>query len=145
MASTAEVDRVHIKKAKAEIARLSSCGENVELVNEDVQPYILVRGIDAPHPPWNQSSYDILIALPVAYDHGTGLDAFYLKLPYQFSNGPHARISGPIIPLLDERWQLVSWHYPDGRQFQVDNDSIESHIVHCKGFFWERKAVNARG
>lgn len=136
--------RLSIAKAKAEIARLAAAGLPVELVNEDVQPYVLVRGIDAPSPPWNRKQYDILFPIPLAYDMGTPLDAFYLGLPYTFSNGQHNRVSGQEITISNSLWKLVSWHYPDGKPFDPARDSIESHIIHCRGFFLERGATNAR-
>jgi hypothetical protein len=85
---------VSIAKAKAEIAKLSAAGLAVELVNEGVQPYALVRGVEAPSPPWDCKLYDILFPIPIAYDMGTPLDAFYLGLPYAFSRAEHSRVSG---------------------------------------------------
>ena len=101
-------------------------------------------GVTAPSPPWDRASYDILIVVPIAYDLGTGLDGFYIALPYTFNNGQHNRVNGQTLTLADQQWQLVSWHYPDGKGFQVGIDTIESHIVHCPGFFLARGAVNAR-
>ncbi len=111
---------------------------------DGAQPYVWVRGITAPKPPWDRTSYDILIAIPIAYDLGTGLDGFYIALPYSFNNGEHNRVNGQTLTLKDTQWRAVSWHYTDGKQFQAGVDSIESHIVHCRGFFLARGAVNAR-
>lgn len=133
-----------IAKAKAEITQLAGSGMGIELVSEGVQPYALVRGLKAPSPPWDKVNYDILIPIPIAYDLGTALDGFYLALPYIFNQGEHNRVSGQAVTVGGRQWKLVSWHYPDGKQFRPEVDNIESHIVHCRGFFLERGAVNAR-
>ena len=135
---------VHITSARAEIERLATAGTVIELVIDGAQPYLWVRGITAPNPPWDRTSYDILIAIPIAYDLGTGLDGFYIGLPYSFNNGEHNRVNGQTLTLKGTQWRAVSWHYPDGKQFQAGVDSIESHIIHCRGFFLARGAVNAR-
>ena len=144
MANTAPRLAVHITSAKAEIERLAAASTAIELVMDGVQPYVWVGGIGAPKPPWDRASYDILIAIPLAYDLGTGLDGFYLALPYSFNNGEHNRVNGQALTLKNTQWRAVSWHYPDGKQFQAGVDCIESHIVHCRGFFLARGAVNAR-
>lgn len=135
---------VHIATAKAEIERLASSGAEIILVSEGVQPYAKASGIEAPSPPWDRTQYDILIAIPIAYDLGTGLDGFYLALPYSFQNGAHNRVNGQIVTVGTRQWKAVSWHYPDGKQFRAGIDSIESHIIHCRGFFLARGAVNGR-
>jgi hypothetical protein len=135
---------MQIGKAKAEIDQLVSAGTSIELVIEGVQPFALVGGIEAPSPPWDRKLYDILIAIPVAYDLGTVLDGFYVALPYKFQNGEHNRVNGQVVSVRNRDWKAVSWHYPDGKPFRLEVDNIESHIVHCRGFFLQRGAVNAR-
>ena|SRR5271157_5146846 len=135
---------MEIGKAKAEIDRLASSGTSIELVTLGVQPFALVGGIEAPCPPWDRKLYDILIAIPVAYDLGTALDGFYLAVPYKFQNGEHNRVNGQVVSVRNRDWKAVSWHYPDGKPFRLEVDNIESHIVHCRGFFLQRGAVNAR-
>jgi hypothetical protein len=135
---------MQIEKAKAEIHRLALSGAPIELVTKDVQPFALVGSIEAPSPPWDRKLYDILIAIPIAYDLGTALDGFYLGLPYKFDNGEHNRINGEVVSVRDRDWKGVSWHYPDGKPFRLGVDNIESHIIHCRGFFLQRGAVNAR-
>jgi hypothetical protein len=135
---------VHIGTAKAEIERLAASGIAITLVNEGAQPYAIVRGVEAPSPPWDRTTYDILIAIPIAYDLGTPLDGFYIALPYTFHKGEHNRVNGQVAVVGNFQWKAVSWHYPDGKQFRLGVDNIESHIVHCRGFFLERGAVNAR-
>jgi hypothetical protein len=135
---------VHIASAKAEIERLAAAGTGVELVFGGAQPYAGVGGIAAPTPPWDRTSYDILIPIPLAYDLGTGLDGFYIALPYSFNGGEHNRVNGQTLSLGVRQWRAVSWHYPDGKEFRGGIDTIESHIVHCRGFFLARGAVNAR-
>lgn len=138
------VRAVHITGAKAEIERLAAAGTGVELVMDAAQPYAWVRSIAAPSPPWDRAGYDILIAIPLAYDLGTGLDGFYITLPYAFNSGEHNRVNGQTLSLGGRQWRAVSWHYPDGKEFRGGIDTIESHIVHCRGFFLARGAVNAR-
>jgi hypothetical protein len=88
--------------------------------------------------------YDILIPIPIAYDLGTGLDGFYIATPYKFNQGEHNRVNGQMLTHGNIQWRQVSWHYPDNKPFSKGTDTIESHIVHCRGFFLERGAVNAR-
>jgi hypothetical protein len=135
---------VHIASAKAEIERLIASGGAITLVTEGTQPYAKALGIEAPSPPWDRTRYDILVPIPIAYDLGTGLDGFYIALPYSFSGGEHNRVNGQSVTVEGGQWRAVSWHYPDGKQFSSGTDSIESHIVHCRGFFLARGAVNAR-
>ncbi len=135
---------MHIASAKAEIERLAATGTGIELVMDGAQPYAWVRGIAAPTPPWDRATYDILIAIPLAYDLGTGLDGFYIALPYSFNNGEHNRVNGQILTLKDRQWRAVSWHYPDGKAFRAGVDTVENHVFHCRGFFLARGAVNAR-
>ena len=134
-----------IQKAETEIARLASSGIAVAVVGQGAQPYAMVRNVASSVPPWGSPTHDILIAIPNAYDLGTALDAFYLALPYTFQGGQHNRVSGQTVTIDGRQWQLVSWHYPDGKAFRLSIDNIESHIVHCRGFFLERGAQNARG
>jgi hypothetical protein len=144
MVSTVQRFSVDIATAKSEIERLSASSVAVALVTEGSQPYALVRRVEAPSPPWDRTAYDILIAIPIAFDLGTPLDGFYLGLPYTFQEGEHNRVNGQVVKLANSEWKAVSWHYPDGKQFRLGVDNIESHIVHCRGFFLERGAVNAR-
>lgn len=135
---------MHITTAKSEMERLAASGTAIALVMDSAQPYAWIRGITAPNPPWDRSTYDILIAIPLAYDLGTGLDGFYIAVPYSFNNGEHNRVNGQPLTLGGQQWRAVSWHYPDGKAFQAGIDNIESHIFHCRGFFLARGAVNAR-
>jgi hypothetical protein len=144
MANMAKGRKVQIATAKAEIERLAASGCNIALVTQGTQPYARVRGLEAPSPPWDRGAYDILVAIPIAYDLGTGLDGFYVALPYSFNGGEHNRVNGQILTLEGLQWRGVSWHYPDGKQFCIGSDTIETHIVHCRGFFLARGAVNAR-
>ena len=144
MASTEMGVVVHVATAKAEVARLAGCGLNVQFLGEGAQSYVQLSGIEAPSPPWDRTEYDILIAIPIAYDLGTGLDGFYLGLPYCFQSGEHNRVNGQVVTIGERQWKAVSWHYPDGKQFRPGIDNIESHIVHCRGFFLARGAINAR-
>lgn len=125
-----------------EVARLARRGIPVELTEASGQCYAIVSGVEAPSPPWDRTAYDLLIAIPAAYDDAA-LDAFYLGLPYTFKGGTHPRVQGGVIEVNSHRWQLVSWHYPDGRPWRRAQDDLETHILHCKGFFFHRGAVNA--
>jgi len=129
--------------AVEQVQELVDRGVAIELTAIGGQCYALVNGVEAPTPPWSNSKFDILIAIPAAYD-AAHLDGFYLALPYTFNDGEHPRVQGQIIEHLDRKWRLVSWHYPDGKPWIRGQDSIETHIVHCRGFFLHRGAVNAR-
>jgi len=133
-----------INKAKAEIEALAASGVGIELGNVGVQPYAHVRGVEVPSPPWDRAAYDILIVIPFAYDEKAELDGFYLELPYQYGGSNHNRVNGQEITHNGKTWKLVSWHYADGQAFNPKYDTIESHIVHCKGFFLHRGATNAK-
>ena len=135
---------MQIASAKSEIEQLAAGGMGVELVIEGAQPFALVGGVGAQAPPWDRAAYDILIAIPVAYDLGTALDGFYISLPYTYQNGEHNRVNGQVVSVRQRQWRAVSWHYPDGKEFRRGVDNIESHIVHCRGFFLARRAVNAK-
>jgi hypothetical protein len=135
---------VQIRIARSEIEKLADSGVRIKLVLDGAQPFALVEGVEAPVPPWDRMLYDILVPIPIAYDLGTPMDGFYLGLPYTFQKGEHNRVNGQVVTLQDRQWRAVSWHYPDGKQFRQGVDNIESHIVHCRGFFLARGAVNAR-
>lgn len=128
--------------ARDEVTRLSRRGLPVALAETAGQCYALASGVEAPIPPWDRAGYDLLIAIPAAYDDA-GLDAFYLGLPYTFKGSTHPRVQGAVIEVNGRRWQLVSWHYPEGTSWRRGQDNLETHILHCKGFFFNRGALNA--
>jgi hypothetical protein len=125
-----------------EVRTLKARGIDLELIEVGPQCYVRVRRIEAPAPPWDKGTYEILIAIPAAYDDA-GLDGFYLALPYQFQSGTHPRVSGAEVTYDGRNWKLVSWHYPENRDWSRGVDNLETHITHCKGFFLQRGAVNA--
>lgn len=127
---------------KDEVAALVKRGATLELVEAASQCYVMASGLAAPVPPWNQSSYDILVAIPAAYD-AASLDSFYLALPYKFKDGIHPRVQGNVINVKNRQWQLISWHYPDGKPWKRGLDDLATHLTHCEGFFLNRGAVNA--
>lgn len=127
--------------ASTEVNSLASRGANVALTKVDDQCFVRTQTA-APSPPWDRSSYEILIPIPAAYADAS-LDAFYLELPYTVNGTSHPRVSGGVIALDGKQWQLVSWHYPDAQPWTRGVDTIESHIAHCGGFFLNRGAVNA--
>lgn len=127
--------------AASEAEKLAKKGVDIQLLDVSGQCYALVRGVEAPSPPWNVDWYDILIAIPVAYADAA-LDAFYLGLPYTFHNGTHPRVNGATISVESRQWQLTSWHYPDGKPWRRGLDDLDSHIAHCRGFFFHRGALN---
>jgi Prokaryotic E2 family E len=124
----------------AEVELLRKRGVPVELVAIGTQCFAQVGDMQAPSPPWDRSTYGILIAVPLAA--GAALDAFYLELPYKYESGIHPRVCGTTISFADRNWQLVSWHYPDGRPWTHGKDDLDTHIAHCRGFFFNRGAVN---
>ena len=127
---------------KEEVAGLTARWLKVSLIEANGQEYAQILELAAPSPPWDSSSHDVLIAIPAAYADGAALDAFYLRLPYKYKDGAHPRVGGAVISVGGSQWQLVSWHYPDGKPWERGRDSLESHIMHCKGFFSHRGAVN---
>lgn len=130
-------------RAVEEVAELVQRGVKVELVELNDQCFAMVQAVDAPSPPWSKTSFDILIAIPAVYD-AAQLDAFYVELPCQYNGGDHPRVQGQIIELVGRQWRLVSWHYPDGKPWLRGQDTLETHIVHCRGFFLNRGAVNGK-
>lgn len=131
------------ERAVDEVKELTDRGELVELTELDGQCYVFAKSIAAPAPPWSKSTFDILIAIPAAYD-AAELDGFYVELPCRYGEGEHPRAQGKTIEYLGRTWRLVSWHYPDGKPWIRGRDTLESHIVHCRGFFLHRGAVNER-
>ncbi len=125
-----------------EVDELVRRGVAVKPVDLNGQCYVLVEGVEAPSPPWSSARFDILIAIPAAYD-AAELDGFYVALPCGFNNGEHPRIKGNVIELLKRKWRQVSWHYPEGKPWRRGQDSLETHIFHCRGFFLQRRSVNA--
>jgi hypothetical protein len=130
------------RKLEDEIAVLIKRGVPVEAVEAHNQWYALAKGLAAPVPPWDKEAFDILVAIPAAYD-AASLDAFYLGLPYKFKNDTHPRVQGTVITVRDREWQLVSWHYLDGKPWLRGQDDLASHLTHCTGFFLHRGATNA--
>lgn len=129
------------KKIEEDVASVVKAGESVELIEHAGQSYVLVKNLPAPTPPWEQCTHDIVIAIPAAYETA-GLDGFYLKLPYKFGAAEHPRVNGPVIGLAGSSFKLVSWHYAEGNPWLPGQDDLGSHIVHCKGFFYHRKATS---
>lgn len=131
--------------ASEEIKKLRGRGIGIDSLEAGGQSYARVRGVIAASPPWDRKGYEILVAIPAAYDDGAALDAFYLRMPYSFKGGTHPRVAnGPMIALDGHQWQLVSWHYADGQPWdRARGDGLETHIVHCSGFFAHRGAINA--
>ena len=130
------------QRLEEEIAALVKRGLSVAAVESGGQCYALQQGVTAPVPPWDKAAYDILVAIPAAYD-AAALDAFYLGLPYKFKGGTHPRVQGTVITVNGRQWQLVSWHYPDGKAWVRGQDDLGSHLGHCMGFFLNRGAINA--
>lgn len=122
---------------------LGERGIALRLVEINGQCYALVGGIPSPAPPWNKDRFDILIAIPAAYD-AAELDSFYVELPCTHNGKDHPQIQGTIIDLDGRRWRLVSWHYSEGKPWVRGKDSLETHIAHCRGFFIQRGLRNAR-
>jgi hypothetical protein len=125
-----------------EVASLKKRLVSVEIIELKEQCYVSAGGIRAQNPPWDRDSYDILIAVPVTYEHA-GLDGFYLKQPYTFDGKEHPRVNGQVIEVAGSKWKQVSWHYADGHPWKRGLDNLETHIAHCHGFFSGRGATNA--
>ena len=127
---------------KEHVTTLNRRGLGLDIWDHAGQAYVHAPAIKAPSPPWDKPAYEILIAVSVAYDLAA-LDSFYLCMPYKFKEGTHPRVeNGGIVAIQGCQWRLVSWHYPDGKPWQSGRDTLESHIVHCAGFFLHRGATN---
>ena len=131
------------ERAVEEVKELAARGVPIELTELNGQCYALVQGVKVSTPPWGKPSLDILVAIPAAYD-AADLDAFYVEYPCVFNNGEHPRVQGQFIEHLGRKWRLVSWHYADGRPWIRGQDTLETHIEHCHGFFLHRGAKNER-
>lgn len=129
------------ERAVEEAKELAARGMAIELTELNGQCYALIKGIKTPSPPWNRTEVDILVVIPAAYD-AADLDAFYVDLPCDFNSREHPRVQGQVIEHLGRKWRLVSWHYADGRPWVRGQDSLETHIEHCHGFFLHRGAKN---
>jgi len=129
--------------ASEEVKVLVGLGVAIRLVESNGQCYALVASLPAPAPPWSKNQFDILIAIPAAYD-AAELDSFYVEQPCTYNGNEHPRIQGTIIDLEDRKWRLASWHYAEGKAWVRGKDSLETHIAHCRGFFMERGVGNAR-
>jgi hypothetical protein len=128
---------------REEVEDLVRRGVRVKLTEVNGQCYALTECLETLSPPWGAPQYDILIAIPAMYD-AAELDGFYLGLPYTYNGGEHPRVQGQVIEVLERKWRQVSWHYPDGKPWCRGQDSLETHIVHCRGFFFHRGALNDR-
>jgi Prokaryotic E2 family E len=129
-------------RANEEVKDLNERGVALRLVENNRQCYALVAGLPSPAPPWNKDRFDILIAIPAAYD-AAELDSFYVELPCAFNGKDHPQIQGTIIDVDGRKWRLVSWHYKEGKPWVRGKDSLETHITHCRGFFLNRGLGNA--
>jgi hypothetical protein len=130
-------------RASEEVHDLGGRGVAIRLVENNGQCYALVGAVPSPAPPWNANRFDILIAIPAAYD-AAELDGFYVELPCTFNGKDHPQIQGMIIDVEGRKWRLVSWHYREGKPWVRGKDSLETHIAHCRGFFLQRGVGNAR-
>ena len=125
---------------RKEVEQLRDRGSPVELVDLNGQCYT-ITSVEATVPPWNAEKYEIAIAVPAAYD-SAALDGFYLRLPYQWNGKEHPRVNGAVIDMKGVQWKLVSWHYADGKSWNRGQDCLDTHIMHCRGFFLHRGARN---
>jgi hypothetical protein len=125
------------ERAQKEVQELVQRGRKIELIEANGQCYALVEGIETPSPPWSAERFDILIVIPALYAEAS-LEGFYIGLPYKFKDGAHERVNGTEIEVRGRKWKQVSWHYLDGKPWSQKLDSLETHIVHCRGFFLAR-------
>jgi hypothetical protein len=126
-----------LQRIEDDVEMLRSSGEPVQLVSEGAQRYVEAT-IAVPSPPWSGASARILIAIPANYPAG-GLDAFYVDPAVTMRGAIHR--AQAVGPLLGRRWNLISWHYANGKQWNPRVDDLQSHLAHCRGFFLERGVV----
>jgi hypothetical protein len=130
------------ERAQEEVAELAGRGVVIRLIEVNGQCYAHTSITGIPVPAWEKAEHEILIPIPAVYD-AADLDGFYIALPYRYDGGEHKRVNGNTIDALDRKWRQVSWHYPEGKAWRRGQDTLETHIVHCRGFFLQRGATNA--
>ena len=118
-----------------DVVTVAAVGFQARIVTGEGQRYVEVRGLAIPSPPWSGDEATVLMAIPETYPRG-GLDAFYLEQGVtQRGNVPYQQLGTTI----DGRsWELISWHYADGKTWNPNHDDLASHIAHCRGFFLSR-------
>ncbi|MDT5272784.1 MAG: Prokaryotic family [Acidobacteriota bacterium] len=111
-------------------------GVDAHLFSEGGQHYVELRGLVVPSPPWSSSRVNIVVAVPATYPT-SGLDAFYIELPFGQAGGgmsyqqSTAQING-------RQYGLISWHYATNRPWNPLRDDLATHVEHCRGFFLRR-------
>jgi hypothetical protein len=119
-----------------DIELLREAGTRARLLASAGQRYVEIESIGVPHPQWPAPSATLLVAVPATYPTG-GLDAFYVELRGAWAAAPIPRQQA--VTSIDGRsWALVSWHYTSRRPWNAAQDSLATHIAHCKGFFLNR-------
>ncbi len=115
---------------------VQEAGVAARLFTESGQRYVELRNLPVPSPPWSSSFANIVVAVPATYPI-SGLDAFYVELPFGQMNGsmPYQQSTAQIGGRM---YGLISWHYASNRPWNSLRDDLASHIAHCRGFFLQR-------
>jgi hypothetical protein len=119
-----------------DVSAVQEAGVDARLFTENGQRYVELRSILVPSPPWSASRANIVVAVPATYPM-SGLDAFYLELPFGHANGsiPYQQST---VQIGGRSYALISWHYASNRPWNSLRDDLASHIEHCRGFFLRR-------
>jgi len=119
-----------------DVRAVQEAGGVARLFTENGQRYVELRNLPVPSPPWSSSFANIVVAVPATYPI-SGLDAFYVELPFNQANGsmPYQQSTAQIGGRM---YGLISWHYASNRPWNSLRDNLASHIEHCRGFFLQR-------
>jgi len=119
-----------------DVNAMQEAGIEARLFAERGQQYIELRSLIVPSPPWSSSRVNIVVAIPVTYPM-SGLDAFYVELPFSQIGGgmPYQQST---VQIGEKQYGLLSWHYATNRPWNPLRDDLSSHVEHCRGFFLKR-------
>jgi Prokaryotic E2 family E len=121
---------------KDDVTAVREAGIDARLFSEGGQRYVELRNLAVPSPPWSSNRVNIVVAVPATYPM-SGLDAFYVELPFGQAGGgmPYQQ---SVAQINGRQHGLISWHYATNRPWNPLRDDLASHVEHCRGFFLRR-------
>lgn len=119
-----------------DVRTVGEAGVDARLFSEGGQRYVELRNLVVPSPPWSSGRVNIVVAVPATYPM-SGLDAFYVELPFGQAGGgiPYQQSAAQIN---GRQYGLISWHYASNRPWNPLRDDLTTHVEHCRGFFLRR-------
>jgi hypothetical protein len=119
-----------------DVRTVGEAGVDARLFYEGGQRYVELRNLLVPSPPWSSGRVNIVVAVPATYPM-SGLDAFYIELPFGQAGGgiPYQQSTAQIN---GRQYGLISWHYATNRPWNPLRDDLATHVEHCRGFFLRR-------